>query len=306
MKVVALLLSVASVVCADEVPVDEAGMSLLQHNVRTIRKGKVEGEVEAPPGAPPPGVAERIAARRERKRNERAAGRNPETDLPADVMQRRRDRRRAKRQAAKAARAAGQSHFGDGGQCDTCAAQCTGAYNDEFRDCMERENCRPWQKEDGAASFKCNRRCDRAGNWKREPCIRECQCDVDLVGVSSTMTEDFDWADGHHRCKDFEIGSQSNCPSLSEETDSSAYDSIKKCAAAAVRAGADTFNFYRTSKEYGKCSLRNCGSGDLQISRAPPAAESPAGRGGWKVFSTFCAAPPDDQQSDTGADGSSR
>jgi hypothetical protein len=169
-------------------------------------------------------------------------------------------------------------------------------------------------KEDGSAADKCQRRCDRSANWLREPCIRECQCDVDLLGTSksskkvkkSNLAGQKKWAEGHHRCRAVPLGSMSTCAVVAEHADSTQYDSIKKCARAAVQSGADTFNFYRTSKEFAKCSLRQCGGNDLQIAEAPPAAEAPAGRGTWKVFSTFCGAPPEDERSETGPDESSR
>lgn len=308
MKIVSFFVSIVSVLSAEEV-CDESGVSLLQHSVRTIRKA--EEAMNAPPGDPPPGVVARIAARRERRRAERAAGRGP-SDLSPAQLERRRARRRAKRQAQRAGHIAASRHFADGGDCDTCAAQCNAIFNDEFKDCMIREDCQPWQKEDGPAANKCAKRCDRAGNWKREPCIRKCECDVDLIGSSSKVTtkkkfdEEVDWADGHHRCRNIEIGSISTCTSLTEASDSPAYDSIKKCAKAAEQAGADTFNFFRTAKEYGKCSLRQCGGPDLQIARAPAEPEAPAGRGNWKVFSTHCPAPPEDQRNDNGGDESSR
>lgn len=306
MKLVALFASVVGVICSEEV-VDESGVSLLQHSVRTIRKA--EELVEDPPGPPPPGVAERIAARREARRAERAAGREP-SDLSPEQLERRRARRRARRQAKRAAQAAGQAHFNDGGTCDTCAAKCTAIFDDEFKDCIIREGCQPWQKEDGPATGKCQRRCDRSANWLREPCIRACQCDVDLIGRDTKVTKKVDkkadWAEGHHRCRSVPLGSMSTCTSIAEHENNPQFDSIKKCAKAAVQSGANTFNYYRTSKEWAKCSLRQCTSGDLQIAPSSPMPEAPAGRGTWKVFSTFCDAPPADAQSDTGADESSR
>jgi len=306
MKLVALFAAVVGVICSEEV-VDESGVSLLQHSVRTIRKA--EEIVEDPPGPPPPGVAERIAARREQRRAERAAGRDP-SNLSPDQIERRRARRRAKRQAKRAAQAAGEAHFNDGGTCDTCAAKCTAIFNDEYKDCVIREGCRPWLKEDGNAADKCNKRCDRSANWLREPCIRACQCDVDLLGRDAKIIKKADkkanWAEGHHRCRSAPLGSVSTCTSIADHVNSPQYDSIKKCAKAAVQAGANTFNFFRTSKEWGKCSLVQCTSGDLKLQNAPPSPEAPAGRGTWKVFSTFCDAPPVDQRSDTGSDESSR
>lgn len=304
MKIVSLCLSAVGLACSQEVLNDEFSVSLLQHNMRSIRK--VDEVMDDPPGPPPPGVADRIAARREQRRAERAAGRTP-SDLPAAVVERRRARRMAKKQAKRQAHAGGQAHFNDGGSCDTCAAHCTATFNEEFKDCMIRENCRPWLKEDGMTKKdKCAKRCDRSANWKREPCIRGCECDVDLIGRGAKLTENVVWADGHHRCQNIPLGSMSSCTSVAEDANSPKYDSIKKCGKAAVEAGADTFNFYRTSKEYGKCSLRQCGSGDLQVTRAPPSAEAPAGRGNWKVFSTFCQSPPPAERSDTGLDDSSR
>merc|ERR550514_1596731 len=154
----------------------------------TLSQRKVEGVVSGPPGEPPPGTAERIAARRERRRQERAANRGP-SDLSPEQVERRRARRRAKRQAKRAAHAAGQAHFNDGGTCDTCAAKCTAIFDDEYKDCVIREGCRPWQKEDGPAADRCNKRCDRSANWVREPCIRACQCDVDLLGRDAKITK---------------------------------------------------------------------------------------------------------------------
>jgi hypothetical protein len=306
MKLVALFASVVGVICSEEV-VDESGVSLLQHSVRTIRK--VEEAVEDPPGPPPPGVAERIAARRERRRAERAAGRDP-SNLSPEQIERRRARRRAKRQAKKAAQAAGAAHFNDGGSCDTCAAKCTAIFNDEFKDCVIREGCRPWLKEDGAAADKCNKRCDRSGNWLREPCIRACQCDIDLLGRDARITKKAnkksEWAEGHHRCRSAPLGTVSTCNGIATHENTPQYDSIKKCAKAAVQAGANTFNFYRTSKEWAKCNLVQCTGGDLKLEHSGPMGEAPAGRGTWKVFSTFCDAPPVDQRSDTGSDESSR
>lgn len=305
MKTVAVVLSLVGVVCCQDV-VDESGMSLLQHSVRTIRK--VEDAVDDPPGPPPPGVAERFAARRERRRAERQAGRVPST-LSPEQLERRRARRQAKRQAKRAAHAAGQAHFNDGGTCDTCAAKCTAIFDDEYKECIIRENCRPWQKEDGSAADKCQKRCDRSANWLREPCIRGCQCDVDLLGrttKSTNLNQHGKWAEGHHRCRAVPLGSISTCTSIAEHADATQYDSIKKCAKAAVQAGANTFNFYRTSKEFAKCSLRQCTGGDLEVQVAPPAAEAPAGRGTWKVFSSLCTAPAPEDRSDTGPDDSSR
>jgi len=310
MKLVALFASVVGVICSEEVA-DESGVSLLQHSVRTIRK--TEELVDEPPGPPPPGVAERIAARRESRRQERAAGRaagREPSDLSPEQLERRRARRRAKRQAKKAAQAAGQAHFGDGADCDTCATKCTAIFNDEIKDCLIRESCQPWQKEDGAAVGHCQKRCDRSANWIREPCIRACQCDVDLIGRDAKVTQKVDkkadWAEGHHRCRSVPLGAISTCTSIAEHDNNPQFDSIKKCAKAAVQSGANTFNYYRTSKEWAKCSLRQCTSGDLQAGPAAPMAEAPAGHGTWKVFSTFCDAPAADQRSDTGDDESSR
>lgn len=210
----------------------------------------------------------------------------------------------------KAAQAAGQAHFNDGGTCDTCAAKCTAIFNDEFKDCIIREGCRPWQKEDGPSVGKCEKRCDRTANWLREPCIRACQCDVDLIGreakVTKKVSKKAKWAEGHHRCRSVPLGAASTCTEIASHENSPQYDSIKKCAKAAVQAGANTFNFYRTSKEWAKCSLRQCVGGDLQAQTAAPMGEAPAGRGTWKVYSTFCDAPAPDQRSGTGGDDSSR
>lgn len=307
MKLVALFVSLVGVALSEEV-VDDSVVSLLQHSVRTIRK--TEEAVQDPPGPPPPGVIDRVAARRAQRRAEREAGRGPST-LSPEQLERRRARRRAKRQAKRAAQAAGQAHFNDGGTCDTCAAKCTGIFRDEYEQCIEREKCRPWLKEDGSASSNCQRRCDRSANWLREPCIRACNCDVDLLANSALATKKSvkkatdSWAEGHHRCRHIPLGTKSTCVPIAEHSNSPQFDSIKKCARAAVQAGANTFNYFRTGKEWAKCDLRQCTSGDLQ---AQPAltAEAPAGRGNWKVFSTFCEAPPADQQDNNGPDESSR
>lgn len=306
MKLVALFASVVGVICTEEV-VDESGVSLLQRSVRTIRKA--EEVVDDPPGPPPPGVAQRQAARREQRRLARAAGRGP-SDLSPEQLERRRARRRARRQARRAAQAAGQANFGDGGTCDTCASKCTAIFNDEFKECIIREGCQPWEKEDGPAVGKCQKRCDRSANWLREPCIRACNCDALLIEGNAKTTKKVDkkvtWAEGHHRCRAVPLGSVSTCTEIGNHENNPQFDSIKKCAKAAVQSGANTFNFYRTSKEWGKCSLRQCVGGDLQIGPSEKKAEAPAGRGTWKVFSTFCDAPPADQQSETGGDESSR
>lgn len=293
MKVISLL-SALSLAFSDQVVQDEAGVSLLQHSVRTIRK------VEDPPGVPPPGVAERQAARREARKAARVAGRSP-SDLPADKLERRQNRRLARRVAKREAHAAGAAHFNDGGSCDTCAAHCTGLFEEVFQSCMISENCQPWQKEDGPTADKCKKRCDRTANWRREPCIRGCQCDVDLLATKESHT----WASGLHRCQEVPLGQTSECDEVASG-DTAQYDSIKKCAKQAVDAGADTFNFYRTSKEFGKCSVRHCGSADLKIGVGPRVAEAPAGRGTWKTFSTYCRAPAQVEQSGTGPDQSSR
>jgi len=258
MKTAAIFCAFVGAVWSEEVVVDESGVSLLQHSVRTIRK--VDEVVEDPPGPPPAGVAARLANRRAQRRARRQAGRaEAQQDLSPEQIERRRARRQAKRQAKRAAHAAGTAHFNDGGVCDTCAAKCTAIFDDEFKDCLVREQCRPWLKEDGKAADVCQRRCDRAANWLREPCIRDCQCDVDLLGkskVSKTIKQHDEWAEGHHRCRIVPLGSMSTCTSIAEHDGAMQYDSIKKCAKAAVQSGANTFNFYRTSKEYAKCSLR--------------------------------------------------
>jgi len=293
MKVVALL-SVFGSVCYAQIAQEDPGVSLLQHSVRTIRK------VEDPPGAPPPGVEARQAARREARKVDRAAGRTS-SDLSPEKLERQRARRLARRTAKREAHAAGQAHFNDGGTCDTCAAHCNGLFSEVFENCMITENCQPWQKEDGPSADKCKNRCDRTANWRREPCIRGCQCDVDLLETKESDT----WADGLHRCRDFAMGQTSECEEIASG-DSPQFDSIKKCAEQTVDAGGDTFNFYRTSKEFGKCSVRRCGSADLKVGVGPRIAEAPAGRGTWKVFSSFCTAPPQIEQSNTGTDQSSR
>jgi len=307
MKTAALLFALVGAVVAEEVVVDESGVSLLQHSVRTIRKA--DEVVDDPPGPPPAGVAERLANRRAQRRARRQEGRaEAQQHLSPEQIERRRARRMAKRQAKRAAHEAGTAHFNDGGACDTCAAKCTAIFDDEFKECLVREQCRPWLKEDGHAADTCQRRCDRAANWLREPCIRECNCDVDLLSTekaSKTIKQHGKWAEGHHRCRVVPLGSMSTCTSIAEHQGSTQYDSIKKCAKAAVQSGANTFNFYRTSKEYAKCSLRQC-DGDLEVAVAPREAEAPAGRGNWKVFSTLCTAPAAEDRSDTGPDEGSR
>lgn len=318
MKVIAFLTSVGLAYSGEIVP-DEAGVSLLQHSVRTIRK------IEDPPGAPPPGVASRQAARREARKISRAAGREP-SDVPAAQLERRRARRSARRAAKKAAHAAGNAHFNDGAACDTCASHCTSLFTEVFESCMVSENCQPWQKEDGPTADKCKNRCDRTANWRREPCIRECQCDVDLLESKkdvdllesnenvdlSARQENLDlmesqlsekWVDGLHRCQDIVLGETSLCPEI-QFGDTEEFDSIKKCAKKTADAGGDTFNFYRTAKEFAKCSIRQCRSADLKTGAGPTLAESPAGRGTWKTFSSFCAADtPVNDLHNTGSEG---
>jgi len=266
---------------------DQSIVSLLQHSVsRTFTKIS----------EPPPDAVERIRARRQARRS------NPNFSVASDAQrERRRARRAAKRQAHAEGKAAGQRHFDDSGSCDICLAKCEEVFNDVFKQCMIDRECRPWQKEDGPTSDKCMKRCERASSWQRTPCNRNCVCDADNLALyeakaETVSTVQSDWAGGRHRCRSAELGQISNCQAVAEDRESRAYDSIHKCANAAEEAGADTFNFYRTAKEYGKCDLKNCGSADLLLITAPAEPEVPAGRGNWKVFSTYCDAPPPDAQ----------
>jgi len=276
--------------------VEEDAVSLLQHSARPIHMNVQSTDVHGK--APPPGTSERIRARRDAKQR---SGRV----LTAEQLEARKARRRAKRQAQREAHEASRRHFEDGGECDTCAAVCEELFQDVFKSCMISEGCRPWQKEDGNTADKCKRRCDRVGNWKREPCMRMCECDGTTASTALAQTTSH-WLNGIHRCRDSEIGMISDCPTVAEEPESYAYDSIKKCSEAAVESGADTFNFYRTSKQFGKCTLKHCGSSDLRLVQAPPNPDAPAGRGSWKVFSTFCDAPPEADRGFSGQDPSSR
>lgn len=268
---------------------DTSMMSLLQHSARPIHK------IAEVAQAPPADAVERIRARREARRN------NPNFQLTDAQKARRRARRAAKRQAQAAGKAAGQRHFNDDANCDTCLAKCEELSYDVYKQCMIERECRPWQKEDGPSADKCNKRCARAGTWQRTPCNRNCLCDADDLALYEakaeiTSTDYSHWTGGHHRCRDAPIGQKSDCTVVEQFRDSRAHDSIRKCAVAAAEGNADTFNYYNTAKEFGKCDLLNCGSADLKLMQAPPEPESPAGRGNWRVFSTYCEAPPPEEQ----------
>jgi len=291
-----LVISAVSISAAEHAQsAEDDAMSLLQHSARPVRK--MDDSAEAVAAAPPAGTQERIRARRDSQRDS-------DRVYTPEQIELRKARRKAKREARRQGHLAGARHFGDGGECDTCLVACEELFQDTFKACMLQENCQPWQKEDGPTSDKCKRRCDRVGNWKREPCNRLCECDG---GAETSLVETTDhWANGLHRCRDSPIGMISDCATLSEEPTSFGYDSIKKCSKAAVETGADTFNFYRTSKQFGKCTLKTCGSSDLKLINAEKEENNPAGRGSWKVFSTYCAAPPVADRSVTGSDENSR
>lgn len=299
-----LISAVISAVCSASAeklqPEDDVVVSLLQHSARPIHK--VDGSVDVAVADIPLDQAERIRARRARKRL------NADQPVTPEQLARRKARRLAKRQTRREAHIAKQRHFGDGGPCDLCLAECEELFQTTFHECMIEEGCQPWEKEDGATSDKCKKRCDRVGNWKREPCNRLCECDNPVPAAVPALVETTaHWADGIHRCREAERGLISDCPTVAAEATSYAFDSIKKCAKASVEAGADTFNFFRTSKQFGRCTLKNCGSGDLKLINAPADPdETPAGRGNWKVFSSYCPAPPVDERSITGQDDSSR
>jgi len=298
-----LLSAVVSAVCvasAEKLQTDDdVVVSLLQHSARPIHK--VDGSAEGAVADIPVDQAERIRARRARKR---LAG---DADITPERLAARKARRLAKRQTRREAHIANQRHFGDGGPCDTCLQECEELFQTTFRGCMISEECQPWEKEDGATSDKCKKRCDRVANWKREPCNRLCECDNPVPAPALVETQKEVWADAIHRCRVAERGMISDCPTVAAEATSFAFDSIKKCAKASVAAGADTFNFFRTSKQFGRCTLKNCGSGDLKLINAPADPEAtPAGRGNWKVFSTYCPAPPVAERSNTGQDDTSR
>jgi len=278
-----------------EVAEDESVMSLLQHSARPIHK---IGDV-ALVDAPPTDAVARIQARREARKQ------NPDRTLTAEQKARRKARRSAKRQAHQQAKAAGQRHFDDSATCDICLAKCGELFQDIFKQCMLDAECQPWQKEDGPSADKCKKRCDRIANWQRAPCNRQCMCDADGLSLAETNDEiqsevQPHWVGGHRRCRDTPLGQVSDCATVAIDRDSFEFDSIKKCSKAALAANADTFNFYRTSKEFGKCDLKNCGSEDLKIITAPAEPESPGGHGNWKVFSTFCPAPPLEERALTG------
>lgn len=295
MKVASLACLIAVSASADVIDVAaDASVSLLQHSARTIQKSSELVE------EPPPEAVERMRARR------RARRAHPNFQL-SDVQQaRRKARRAAKRQGHAEGKRAGQRHFGDGSSCDLCLAKCSELFEDIFKECMIDRECRPWQKEDGPSSDKCIKRCDRAANWQRTPCNRNCMCDADELALFEARAEvksevEIEWVGSRHRCRDAAIGQVSDCATIAQDRESIQYDSIQKCAKAAEDANADTFNFYRTAKEYGKCDLKNCGSEDLKLVTAAAEPEVPAGHGGWKVFSTFCAAPPPNEQRFNGA-----
>jgi len=306
MKLSLVSIVISAIAVADKVQsADDEVVSLLQHSARPIRKVDDSVEVAAAAAAPPTGTQERIRARRDARALKRASG--DVTATPAQV-EARRARRRAKRQARREGHVAGQRHFNDGGACDTCATVCEELFQDTFKACMISEDCQPWQKEDGDTSDKCKRRCDRVGNWKREPCNRLCECDGSVIeappaALAQTKTQ---WVNGIHRCRDAEVGMISGCTTVAVEPGSFAFDSIGKCARAAVDSAADTFNFYRTSKQFGKCTLKKCGTANLLLERAPAETDTPAGRGNWKVFSTYCDAPAEADRSNSGQDESSR
>lgn len=290
MKVASLACLIAVTASADVIEVvADASVSLLQHSVRTIQKSSGLDE------EPPADAVERIRARRQARRN------HPDFQLSAEQQARRQARRAAKREAHVAGKSAGQRHFGDSATCDLCLAKCSELFEDIFKECMIDRECRPWQKEDGPSSDKCQKRCDRAANWQRTPCNRKCMCDADEIALFEAKAEvnseeELEWVGGRHRCRDAGIGQVSDCATIAQDRESIQYDSIQKCAKAAQDANADTFNFYRTAKEFGKCDLKNCGSEDLKLVAAAREPEAPAGRGGWKVFSTFCAAPPPEER----------
>lgn len=300
MRVATFLVSVVTAVTAisENVETVQDALSLLQHNARRFHKS-AEGIED---GEPPAEAVERIRARREANRA------NPNREVTAQQKTRRQARRQAKRLAHAQAKAAGQRNFADNADCDICLAKCEEIFQDVFKQCMIDAECQPWQKEDGPDSDHCKRRCDRTGNWQREPCNRQCMCDADgLTGFLQTNDEaqpkaQPHWAEGLHRCRDSPIGQISDCQAVEEDRESISYDSIRKCAQAAVGANADTFNFYRTAKEFGKCDLKNCGSADLKLKTPPAEPESPGGHGSWKVFSTYCSALPETEHHATGTD----
>jgi len=297
MKVFALtcLLASASAYSADEILDDQSTMSLLQHNVRKMPKSSGHSSGDQTSEEVPPEKLERIRARRQARRS------NPDRQLSDAQKARRKQRRAAKRQAAAAGKAAGTRHFNDGASCDVCFTKCEEVFNDFFKQCMIDRQCRPWQKEDGPASDKCVKRCLRAGEWQRTPCNRACRCDGPEMSLSETSAAvEAVWVGERHRCRDVPMGQISNCATLEQDRDDPAHDSIKKCAKAAEEKGADTFNFYRTAMEYGKCDLKNCGSADLQLITPPREVDVPAGRGDWKVFSTFCSEAPEDDKNFNG------
>lgn len=298
MKVVLLAYVVTLVNAASnivEAVEDESVMSLLQHSARPINKIANDDMADVPPAD----AVERIRARRDAKKK------NPNRTLTRQQKERRKARRAAKRQAHAQAKAAGQRHFDDSATCDICLAKCGELFQDIFKQCMIDAECRPWQKEDGPSATKCKKRCDRMGNWQRAPCNRKCVCDADGLSLAETNDETQSevqphWVGGRHRCRDAPIGQISDCTTVATDRESIAYDSIHKCAKAAEAVNADTFNFYRTAKEFGKCDLKNCGSADLKLIVSPAEAEVPAGHGGWKVFSSFCAAPPESERNFNG------
>jgi len=277
--VVTLVNAASNIVEAAE---DASVMSLLQHSARPIHK--IAEITQA--GTPPADAVERIRARREAKRA------NPDRTLTAQQEERRTARRSAKRQAQAADKAAGQRHFADNGKCDICLAKCEELFEDLFKQCMIDKECQAWQKEDGPSSDKCKRRCDRLGNWQRTPCNQNCICDADEISLFETKKVQPQWIGGHHRCRDAGVGQVSNCQLIAQDRDSIKFNSLHKCARAAAEANADTFNFYRTAKEFAKCDLKNCGSANLNLINATSEPEVPAGHGGWKVFSTYCTALP--------------
>lgn len=293
----------------------EYALSLLQHSAQPYRKAEKHET-----GLDPADEA-RIAARFEKER--RKGQRRRESGVqPSDAKK---QKRKQRLQAKKAGLDAGTRFFGDQADCDKCRFKCSLLFEATYKQCMIDGRCQPWQKEDGPNADKCNQRCDTSANRKRAPCVRKCFC---AAGLSASLIEDnakitskvnlelaaeakeeehISWANGIHRCLDVPVGEQvSGCQQVAFDNESASYDSIRKCARAAVEANADTFNFFQASVEFARCDLRNCGSGNLQLGAAPAPETAPAGHGNWKVFSTFCAAKPEGQRSLTGPDDSSR
>lgn len=84
---------------------------------------------------------------------------------------------------------------------------------------------------------------------------------------------------GHfHLCRHVPVGWHANCEHVGGDTRSEEVDSPQKCTRLALRLGADTFNFRRSTQT---CWALKCGGEDLHVSRRLE-------HNSWEVHSTWC------------------